>query len=69
MPKALETKLRRQVNKKHPNWSKKRKDAYVYGTLRKTGWTPTRKKKKKTIKRKRKRKTVRRRKKVVKKKR
>jgi len=40
MPKALERKLKAQVSKK--KWSKKRKDAYVYGTLRKTGWKPTR---------------------------
>lgn len=24
----------------HSNWSKKRKDAYVYGALRRMGWTP-----------------------------
>ena len=39
MPKALEMKLKREVAKK--KWSKKRKNAYVYGTLRKTGWTPS----------------------------
>ena len=43
MPKALERKLRKQVAKK--NWSKKRKEAYIYGTLRKTGWVPSRQKK------------------------
>ena len=43
MPKALEQKLKRQVSSK--NWSKKRKSAYVYGTLRKTGWTPSMQKK------------------------
>ena len=38
MPKAMEEKLKRQVaNKK---WSKKKKNAYIYGTLRKTGWEP-----------------------------
>ena len=41
MPKALEQKLKRQAAKKHPKWSKKRKAAYVYGTLRKTGWRPS----------------------------
>ena len=40
MPKELELKLKRQVSKR--NWSKERKNAYVYGTLRKTGWTPSR---------------------------
>ena len=43
MPKALEQKLKAQVAKK--NWSKERKAAYVYGTLRKTGWTPSTQKK------------------------
>lgn len=47
MPKALERKLKRQVNREHPNWSEERKDAYVYGTLRKTGWKPSHQKKKK----------------------
>lgn len=41
MPVALERKLRRQVNRLHPQWSKKRKNAYVFGTLRKTGWVPS----------------------------
>lgn len=44
MPKPLERKLKRQVAGK--DWSQKRKDAYVYGTLRRTGWTPDREKKK-----------------------
>jgi hypothetical protein len=47
MPKKMERKLRAQVNKSHPSWSKERKDAYVYGTLRKTGWTPSHQKKRK----------------------
>tara|TARA_Y100000296_G_C5066936_1_gene202826 strand:- start:36 stop:158 length:123 start_codon:yes stop_codon:yes gene_type:complete len=38
MPKELKQQLKKQVSKK--KWSKKRKDAYVYGTLRKTGWKP-----------------------------
>lgn len=38
MPKALERALKKQVAKK--NWSQKRKDAYIYGTLRKSGWVP-----------------------------
>lgn len=43
MPLALERKLKRQVAGK--KISKERKDAYVYGTLRKTGWKPSREKK------------------------
>lgn len=38
MPKELEQKLKHQVSGK--NWSQEKKDAYVYGTLRKTGWKP-----------------------------
>ena len=41
MPKELERKLKREVAKK--NWSRERKDAYIYGALRKTGWKPNRK--------------------------
>jgi hypothetical protein len=42
MPKKLEHELREEVERKYPNWSQKRKDAYVYGTLRSTGWKPKR---------------------------
>ena len=38
MPKKLERKLKKQAKKK--GLSKKRAAAYVYGTLRKTGWKP-----------------------------
>ena len=38
MPEKLKRELKKKVKKK--KWSKKRKDAYVYGTLRKTGWKP-----------------------------
>lgn len=41
MPKALEEKLRKQVANKP--WSQARKDAYVYGTMRRTGWKPSKK--------------------------
>lgn len=41
MPVALERKLKREADKK----GIKDKDAYVYGTLRKTGWKPNREKK------------------------
>jgi hypothetical protein len=43
MPKPLERKLKRQAKKK--GLGKKRAGAYVYGTLRKTGWKPSRKEK------------------------
>ena len=49
MPKVLERKLKSQVAKKP--WSEERKSAYVYGTLRKTGWTPSHQKRKATYKR------------------
>lgn len=38
MPKALEEKLKKQAKKK--GLKGKRKAAYIYGTLRKTGWKP-----------------------------
>ncbi len=38
MPKALERKLKAEAKKK--GLGKKRTGAYVYGTLRKTGWKP-----------------------------
>lgn len=43
MPKKLERKLKREASKKGLKGS--RKDAYVYGALRKTGWKPKREKK------------------------
>ena len=55
MPKVLEQKLKREAKKKFPK-DKERQDAYVYGTLRKTGWTPTKRKTKKRIKKTKKRK-------------
>lgn len=45
VPKELEEKLRKQARKK--GLGKKRAAAYVYGTLRKTGWRPSRGKRKK----------------------
>ncbi len=38
MPKALETKLGREASAK--GLTGERRDAYVYGTMRKTGWKP-----------------------------
>ena len=39
MPKALEEKLKKRAKKM--GLSKKRQGAYIYGTLRKTGWKPS----------------------------
>lgn len=44
MPKKLETALKSEAKKK--GLKGKRADAYVYGTMRKTGWKPAQKKKK-----------------------
>ena len=41
MPVKLERKLKREARKK--GLGKKRAGAYVYGTLRKTGWSPKKK--------------------------
>jgi hypothetical protein len=46
MPKALEQKLIKQATAQ--GLEGEHKDAYVYGTLRKTGWVPEREKKKKS---------------------
>lgn len=43
MPKKMEEALRREANK-HRGWSKERKDKYVFGKMRKTGWTPKKEK-------------------------
>lgn len=43
MPKALEEKLKRQAIKR--GLKGKRARAYIYGTLRKTGWKPRSQKK------------------------
>jgi hypothetical protein len=43
MPKALERKLKAEAKKK--GFTGKKAGAYVYGTLRKTGWKPSKKKK------------------------
>ena len=39
MPEQLERELRSRAATRWPG-NKKRQDAYVYGTLRKTGWRP-----------------------------
>lgn len=43
MPEALERKLKKQAKKK--GFGEERTNAYVYGTLRKTGWKPSHQKK------------------------
>lgn len=43
MPKKLESQLKREATKK--GLTGERKGAYVYGTLRKAGWTPSTQKK------------------------
>ena len=40
MPKGMEKKLKKQAKKK--GLTGDRANAYVYGTMRKTGWEPTR---------------------------
>ena len=42
MPKKIERKLKQQARKR--GLKGERADAYVYGTLRKTGWRPKKKK-------------------------
>jgi hypothetical protein len=42
MPKEMEMKLKKTASKK--GLTGDRKNAYVYGTMRKTGWVPTREK-------------------------
>jgi len=39
MPENLERKLKKEAKKK--GFGKKRTGAYVYGTMRKTGWKPS----------------------------
>jgi hypothetical protein len=45
MPKALEQELKLEAIKKGFTPDSKKFGAYVYGTLRKTGWTPSTQKK------------------------
>lgn len=42
MPEKLERELKKQAKKQ--GLSKPRSDAYIYGTMRKTGWKPKREK-------------------------
>jgi hypothetical protein len=43
MPKALEAQLRKEVEKR--DWPEKRKNAWVFGIMRKTGWKPPKERK------------------------
>jgi len=43
MPKEMEKRLEKQAKKK--GLKGERKDKYIYGTMRKTGWKPKREKK------------------------
>lgn len=43
MPKAMEKALKKEAKKK--GFTGDRANAYVYGTMRKTGWVPNREKK------------------------
>ena len=43
MPAAAEKALKAEAAKKK-GWSKERKNAYVYGALRRMGWKPSREK-------------------------
>lgn len=47
MPKKLENELKRKAKKLFGSSTSKRADAYVYGTLRNTGWVPSTQKKRK----------------------
>ena len=46
MPDKMERELRKEANK-HKDWPEERKDKYVYGAMRKAGWTPSTQKKRK----------------------
>ena len=45
MPEMMEKELKKEVASK--DWSEEKKNAYIYGTMRKTGWKPSKGKKKK----------------------
>lgn len=46
MPKKMDKKLKAETRKKFGSTTSKRAREYIYGTMRKTGWKPKRKKKK-----------------------
>lgn len=51
MPEALERKLQSEARQKFGSTEAPRARAYIYGTLRQTGWTPSTQKKKRVKKR------------------
>ena len=44
MPKELEKKLKKEAKKKFGTLKSKKARAYIYGTMRKQGWKPKKKK-------------------------
>ena len=40
MPKAMERKLKKEAKKKFGSTTSPKARKYIYGSLRKTGWTP-----------------------------
>jgi hypothetical protein len=46
MPKAMERKLKAEARKKFGSTTSARARKYIYGTMRKAGWKPKRKKRK-----------------------
>jgi hypothetical protein len=46
MPEKLERKLKREAKKKFGSTDSERARRYIYGTLRKSGWTPSHQKRK-----------------------
>jgi len=45
MPKEMERKLKAQAKRKFGSTTSERARKYIYGTMRKTGWTPSHQKK------------------------
>ncbi len=45
MPEALERELKRKARRKFGSTTSERARKYIYGTMRETGWKPTREKK------------------------
>ena len=45
MPKAMERKLKMRAKARFGSTTSKRARKYIYGTMRKTGWKPSREKK------------------------
>ncbi len=48
MPEDLERRLKKEAKKKFGSTTSEKARRYIYGTLRKSGWTPSHQKKKKT---------------------